>query len=112
MALFTGPLVVMDQQRIQEIERGAKPELPSTLTKAAEQAHNLTEELRRLGYQGYEFHDRYSSIVTVGSFDSVGTPLANGKVEIDPRIHRIMETFGRSRSRWAARRPPGTNRRK
>ncbi|MGD0899861.1 MAG: hypothetical protein ABR915_18670 [Thermoguttaceae bacterium] len=91
VAQFTG-VMVTNQQRIQEIEKGGK--LPSMLTKAAEQAHTLTEELRKLGYHAYEFHDRYASIVTVGSFDSVGTPLPNGKVEINPQIHRIMETFG------------------
>ncbi len=46
------------------------------------------------GYEAYEFHDRFASIVTVGSFDSVGTPRADGKIEINPRIHAIMKTFG------------------
>jgi hypothetical protein len=48
------------------------------------------------GYEAYEFHDRYASIVTVGSFDSVGTPRADGKIEIDPRVHDTIRKFGAS----------------
>jgi hypothetical protein len=36
------------------------------------------------------------SIVTVGSFDSVGTPRRDGKTEIDPKIHKIMQAFSAS----------------
>jgi hypothetical protein len=46
------------------------------------------------GYEAYEFHDRYASIVTVGSFNSVGTPRPDGKTEINPEIYKIMKTFG------------------
>ena len=45
------------------------------------------------GYESYEFHDRFSSIVTVGSFNSVGTPRSDGKTEINPQVHRIMQVF-------------------
>ena len=31
--------------------------------------------------------------MTVGSFDSVGTPRPDGQIEINPQVHRIMETF-------------------
>ena len=54
----------------------------SALEEAGEAAHKLVEVLRNQGYEAYEFHDRGSSIVTVGSFDSVGTPRADGKIEI------------------------------
>ena len=30
----------------------------------------------------------------MGSFPSVGTPRADGRIEIDPQIHRIMKGFG------------------
>ena len=90
VAHFTGK-VVIDQREIQAIENG-KP-MKSSLTEAAEKAHELTEALRMKGYEAYEFHDRFSSIVTVGSFNSVGTPRRDGKTEINPRIHRIMQVF-------------------
>ena len=92
VATFTGA-VVLDQQEIQKIQNGDKP-FDSSLAKAAEKAHELTEALRMKGYEAYELHDRYASIVTVGSFDSVGTPRADGKTEINPKVHAIMKTFG------------------
>jgi hypothetical protein len=92
VAHFTGT-TVFDQRGIEALATG-KRQLQSTLTKAAQQAHDLTEALRMKGYDAYEFHDRFSSIVTVGSFDSVGMPLPDGKVEIDPRVHAIMKVFG------------------
>ena len=60
---------------------------------AALKAHVLTEALRMKGYEAYEFHGRYASIVTVGNFDSVGTPRADGKTEINPEVHKTMEIF-------------------
>jgi len=91
VAHFTGS-VVMDQTRINAIEEGQQ-DLESNLGKAALAAHKLTEALRIKGYEAYEFHDRYASIVTVGSFHSVGTPRPDGKIEINPQIHAIMERF-------------------
>jgi hypothetical protein len=91
VATFTGSLVT-DQNEIKAIEAGKK--MQSKLDEAANKAHELTEALRAKGYPAYEFHDRHSSIVTVGSFDSVGTPRADGKIEINPEIHKIMQTFG------------------
>ena len=64
--------------------------MESQLAKAAEKAHQLTEALRMKGWEAYEFHDRYASIVTVGSFDSVGTQRADGMIEIHPEIQTIM----------------------
>ncbi|MHB1035695.1 MAG: hypothetical protein ACYC0Y_13715 [Pirellulales bacterium] len=90
VATYTGR-TVLDQKEIQSIQGGE--EMPSRLAEAAEKAHNLTESLRAKGYEAYEFHDRYASIVTIGSFNSVGTPRADGKTEINPKIFRIMETF-------------------
>ena len=92
VAHFTGR-TTLDQAEIQQIEQGAKVK-GSRLAKAADKAHRLTEALRMKGYEAYEFHDRYASLVTVGSFDSVGAPRADGKIEINPEIHTIMELFG------------------
>ena len=64
------------------------------LEEAADNAHRLTESLRKRGVEAYEFHDRFESIVTVGSFDSVGTPRPDGKIELNPEIVRIMKVFG------------------
>jgi hypothetical protein len=92
VATFKGQ-VIIKQDEIRAIENGEK-EMKSDLAEAAEKAHRLTVALRVKGYDAYEFHDRCASIVTVGSFDSVGTPRSDGRIEINPEIHRIMKTFG------------------
>ena len=93
VATFTGT-VVLKQETIRELEENKNKKMPSQLAVAAEKAHNLTEALRRKGYEAYEFHERSASIVTVGSFAAVGTPRQDGKIEIDPQVHAIMQTFG------------------
>lgn len=91
VATFTGQ-IVLDQKKIEQIERGAK--FKSRLQDAAVNAHKLTEALRDKGVEAYEFHDRYASIVTIGSFDSVGLPRPDGKIEINPAMHSIIKTYG------------------
>jgi hypothetical protein len=87
-----GANVVIDQSKIKRIEHGElNPK--SSLMEAAEKAHKVCEKLRSQGYEAYEFHDRQSSIVTIGSFDSVGTPREDGKTEINPNVHKIMQAF-------------------
>jgi hypothetical protein len=66
----------------------------SKLDIAADKAHRLTNALREKGVEAYEFHDRTESMVCIGSFDSVGEPRDDGKIEINPAIHRLMETYG------------------
>ncbi|MBN2580088.1 MAG: hypothetical protein JXB10_13950 [Pirellulales bacterium] len=92
VATFKGQ-VLIDQKKIAQIERGEKS-FDSGLAEAALKAHQLTEALRMKGYEAYEFHDRYASIVTVGSFDTVGTPLPDGRIDLHPTIVKIMRTFG------------------
>jgi hypothetical protein len=90
VAHFTGK-VITDQREIAAVERGK--DLDSQLAKAAYMAHKLTEALRLKGYEAYEFHDRYASIVTVGSFDSVGPKGPNGVTEMNPKIKAIIDQF-------------------
>ena len=92
VATFTGHAIILDQKAQAAMARGEEPK--SLLENAATKAHLLTEALRKLGYEAFEFHDRSSSIVTVGSFDSVGARRPDGKIEINPTIHKIMLNFG------------------
>jgi hypothetical protein len=91
VATFKGH-VIIKQDEIKEIEEGRK-ELESKLGEAAQKADTLTKALRAKGYEAYQFHDRCASIVTIGSFNSVGTPRTDGKTEINPDIHKIMKLF-------------------
>jgi hypothetical protein len=91
VATFRGT-VILDQKKVELFSKGKR--LPSRLAKAADKAHRLTTALRKKGYDAYEFHDRHESLVTIGSFNSVGTPRADGKIEMNPQIFTIMKTFG------------------
>jgi len=65
----------------------------SQLVKAAEDAHVLTTALRMKGWKAFEFHGRSESLVTVGSFESVGTPGGDGTIRLDADIEKIIDTF-------------------
>jgi hypothetical protein len=91
VATFRGN-VVLDQKKIREIEAGARFE--SRLNQASLKAGRLTKLLRDQGWEAYQFHDRQESIVTVGSFDSLGTPRLDGRTEINPSVHGVMRAFG------------------
>lgn len=95
VATFRGR-VVIDQKEIEALENGDRT-ITSRLADAAEKAHRLTEMLRSQNIEAYEFHDRNESMVTVGSFDAVGTPRPDGKTEINPAVHHIMKTYGAQR---------------
>jgi hypothetical protein len=49
--------------------------------------------LRERGIEAYEFHDRYGSIVTVGSFDQIEHRLPNGTVRYLPAIEQIIRQY-------------------
>jgi len=64
------------------------------LEEAALKANKLTEGLRAQGVEAWEFHDLNESIVCIGSFDSVGQPREDGKIEINPAIYAIIKKYG------------------
>jgi hypothetical protein len=74
------------------------------IDKAALNAAKLCAALREKGVEAYEFHDRTESFVTIGSFNDVGQPRADGKIEINPAVHKIMRDYGP-----VEKAKPGTN---
>lgn len=108
VATFNGR-VEIDQNKIKK--ELTKPvdykDSESPLRKAALMAHTLTLALRKKGYEAYEFHDRFSSIVAVGSFNSTGTPRADGKTEINPAAYKLMQTFGAEKQQNSLGQMPG-----
>jgi len=92
VATFTGASVI-EQRAVRDIEEG-RQKMESQLAAAAKTADRLVKALRKKGYEAYQFHDRQSSIVTIGSFDSPGVMQPNGKMEWDPDIVKIMRVFG------------------
>jgi hypothetical protein len=90
IAAFRGT-VLIDQREVKEAL--ATNRFESRLVEAAEKAHRLTEILRKRKVEAYLFHDRHESIVTVGSFESMGTPREDGMIEINPAIFRIIKDY-------------------
>lgn len=72
--------------------RGVEEE--SRLVEAADKAHRLTEALRRSGWPAWEFHDRDSSIVCVGSIDQIALPGPGGRQVPHPEVARIVAALG------------------
>ena len=66
----------------------------SRLIKAAENAHRVTEALRKQGWQAWEFHDRESSIVCVGNLSQVTVGNQNGVQQPHPELLRIKNGLG------------------
>ena len=91
VATFSGSTLI-DQKKIRQVTKDGY-KLQSKLEEAGLKAHALTDYLRKEGFDAYEFHDEHESIVCVGSFDDVGTPRADGKTEINPGVHQVMEKF-------------------
>ncbi|MEM8669626.1 MAG: hypothetical protein AAGG48_19015 [Planctomycetota bacterium] len=56
-------------------------------------AEKMTVALRKQGVEAYQFHDRYRSIVTVGSFDRLGRELPNGKFEYASNIRKVIREY-------------------
>jgi len=92
VATFTGAALI-DPLDIRAVEEG-RGKLPSRLAEAAERAHKLTMALRAEGIEAYEFHDRYSSIVTVGSFDWIWKTDEQGRTIMNPAAEEVINTFG------------------
>ncbi len=97
VATFTGA-GTFDQKAIEAGDDGAK--LEGRLVEAAEKAHRLTQALRRTGWQAWEFHDRESSIVCVGSFQQLAAQ-TNAGSGMNPEIARIVRELGPDPARLA-----------
>ena len=68
---------------------------------AAEKAHRLTVALRKAGWEAWEYHDRESSIVCIGSLDSKTVPGPQGTPAVHPEIARIVRELGPDPTRLA-----------
>lgn len=91
VATFTGNIEIRPGE-VQQIIAGKKEMDGQALIQAGVNAAKLCQALREKGYEAYEFHDRYSSIVTVGSFNEIQTMGPQG-LTIRPEIVKIFDTF-------------------
>jgi hypothetical protein len=98
VATFSGA-TIYDQNEIAKIKaeedrkrRKGEGITESKLANAAKRATLLTHELRRQGFEAYEFHDRYESYVCVGSFDYLTTE-ERGSKRNHPGIEETILKF-------------------
>ena len=63
------------------------------LAKNSNQAAKMTEALREQGVEAYQYHDRFRSYVTVGSFADLGRELPDGRFEYTPEILRTVKKY-------------------
>lgn len=64
------------------------------LVEAFDKSHRLTEALRKQGWPAWEFHDRDSSIVCVGSITQLAVQQPDGTSVVNPEISRIVAALG------------------
>jgi hypothetical protein len=94
VARFTGKAqVIVDKKTAQKAATLLSDPSQSLLVRAAESAHDMVVALRKRGVDAYEFHDVDASIVTIGSFQSQGTPGPDGEMVYEPQIRAVMAKF-------------------
>ncbi len=86
---FQGVATIEDSKKNRNFEPSA-----SRMDRAANAATKMTKSLRDSGVEAYQFHDRDQSIVTVGSFDSLGRQLPDGQFQYDPKIQAMIQKYG------------------
>ena len=79
-----------EQNRFMKLRRSITN---SKLAEAEEKARRLTKELRKLGVEAYEFHDRYESYVCVGSFDYANYKNQQGREIWNQDIIKVMQDY-------------------
>jgi hypothetical protein len=97
VATFTGKTSLKEANDVladnQAVRRASSDD---PLIKAIDKAHKLTVALRSKGWEAYEFHDRYESYVTVGSFDDLQRNEYGQLVPSTREAQIIVNTFGAS----------------
>lgn len=63
------------------------------LDRIAEDAAYMVAKLRGKGIEAYQFHNREHSLVTIGSFDSLGRSIGDGGFQYSPEIVRVMRQY-------------------
>jgi hypothetical protein len=102
---FEGLGAIVDNRQVKEFEPSV-----NRLNQFAAAAEKMTVELRGKGVEAYQFHDRFRSLVTVGSFDTLGRELPGGEFEYSAEIRAVMREYSALNvdPEISRRLPPGT----
>jgi len=89
--------------------RQEKEFVPSSerMDNCAANADEMTQALRKEGVEAYQFHDRNRSLVTIGSFESLGQQSPGGKFEFNADIKQIMQKYCAGNQSQATKFGPG-----
>ncbi|QDS97889.1 hypothetical protein [Adhaeretor mobilis] len=93
VATFRGRTSLEDVDKV-DTKKTRKASEDDPLVTGAEKAQKLTIALRSRGWEAYEFHDRYESYVTVGSFDKMHRTADGRLAPATPDAKTIVDTFG------------------
>ena len=63
------------------------------LDRCADDADRMVRSLRKDGIEAYQFHDRNRSLVTIGSFESLGENLPGGDFRYSSEIQKVMDKY-------------------
>ncbi len=85
---FEAISTIVDGKRDKDFKPSAE-----RLNSFAYDANRMVKALRAKGVEAYEFHDRYRSMVAVGSFDNLGVRTADGGFQYDPEIVEVIEKY-------------------
>lgn len=85
---FTGFNTIVDGKKEKAYEPSA-----ARMLQCGVDAHNMVALLRADGVEAYEFHDRTQSIVSIGSFETLGKELPGGGFEYAADIQRVMNEY-------------------
>lgn len=80
-------------QELNFLQRTGRGLQESRLMEAEVNANFLTEKLRSEGVEAYSYHDRYSSIVCVGSFDWVVENPDSIDKRVNPEVQAVIDRF-------------------
>tara|TARA_R110002049_G_scaffold72490_6_gene187421 strand:- start:118124 stop:119257 length:1134 start_codon:yes stop_codon:yes gene_type:complete len=103
VATFEGLSTIVDGRKEKKFAESTE-----RMAKFARDAAKMTAELRKQGVEAYQFHDRYRSIVTVGSFEQLGRELPDGQFEYASDIRATVSEYSAFNAR-KARVIPGKN---
>jgi hypothetical protein len=97
IASFSGNTVTQKQSDILKLISDGSKNPPKQEMSQLEQGERSTvalcQALRERGFDAYEFHDYYVSIVTVGSFDQHVRQMPDGTKVIDPQVLQVIQHF-------------------
>jgi hypothetical protein len=82
-----------EENKFKQMLRIGKPIAQTKLAEASIKCHTLCTELRKLGVEAYEFHDRSESYVCVGSYDWISKEDGTGGKIFNPEIEKTILLF-------------------